>query len=230
MYKQLDESVNNQVSIKEHSEEECKDKTPYICIYHNKDMDGMISGALFTKHCEMSYHNVQMIGADYGDDILNHPAIVENMKTKNHNIVIADLSFDMEVIIKLSYSCKDELVILDHHKTFYDKIVPSFRENELIKEISHDSVKYDVLNPDNSITKVTKYEEFLWKDNEEVLSVRYIYSNVYSACALVYFYYFNLYSYDLQQRVIDIPYIQLTHCNIRNFQTFYLKKNLSYDS
>lgn len=80
-----------------------------IVIYHNKDMDGYCSGAIARLHFHRhGYPEVDMIGWDYGNPIPDIP--------HHANVIMTDISFPAEEMIKLQNNCA-LFTWIDHHKT-----------------------------------------------------------------------------------------------------------------
>jgi len=75
-----------------------------FAIYHNRDLDGITSGAII----KLKYPDSKMIGYDYGevfdiDEIAGEP------------IIMADVSFPMETMFRLAESSNWQLTWIDHH-------------------------------------------------------------------------------------------------------------------
>lgn len=82
------------------------------CFYHNRDLDGIFSGALVMQHVRVDLMGGDMIGVDYGDK-LDRRQIVPG-----EHVYVVDFSFppeDMEWLMKNA-----TLVWIDHHKTAID--------------------------------------------------------------------------------------------------------------
>lgn len=75
-----------------------------ICVYHNKDLDGMASAAIV----KSKYPDCQLIGWDYGQPLPDLPEPEE--------IIMVDITFPIPVMRGLRY----RLTIIDHHKSFID--------------------------------------------------------------------------------------------------------------
>jgi len=73
-----------------------------IGLYHSRDLDGFISGAIMLR----KYPDIKLIGWDYGNDL---PKIPEN-----EEIIMADISFPMDEMKKIAKKSKSFLWI-DHH-------------------------------------------------------------------------------------------------------------------
>lgn len=75
-----------------------------VCIYHSRDLDGWMSGAI-VKH---RYPDVELVGWDYGDDIPQWEKIIDG-----HKVVMVDVSFPPDVMEL--YSKYNDLIWIDHH-------------------------------------------------------------------------------------------------------------------
>lgn len=79
-----------------------------IGIYHSKDLDGLCSGAIIL----LANPACKMIGWDYGQPI---PEI-----DGTEEVIMADISFPMEEMLRITSLLGSELTIIDHHKRFID--------------------------------------------------------------------------------------------------------------
>lgn len=81
-----------------------------IGIYHNKDFDGIASGAIMKYH----HKDIKLFGYDYGDEfdftILN----------KNEMVIMSDVSFDMDIMNKIADESASFMWI-DHHISAINK-------------------------------------------------------------------------------------------------------------
>jgi hypothetical protein len=75
-----------------------------ICIYHRRDLDGWMSGAIVKNR----YPDVELVGWDYGDDIPQWESVIDG-----HKVVMVDISFPHDVMEL--YSKYNDLVWIDHH-------------------------------------------------------------------------------------------------------------------
>lgn len=75
-----------------------------IGIYHNKDLDGFTSGAII----KLKYPEAKMIGYDYGMPPFEQEVTGEP-------IIMADVSFPMKTMVKISQLCNWQLTWIDHH-------------------------------------------------------------------------------------------------------------------
>jgi uncharacterized protein len=69
-----------------------------ICIYHSRDLDGWMSGAIV----KLKYPDVKLIGWDYGQPLPVLP---------DEKIIMVDISFPMELMSDIS----ENLTWIDHH-------------------------------------------------------------------------------------------------------------------
>jgi len=90
---------------------EDKNKSVLI-IYHSKDLDGLMSGAIAYSHYQSfsDLSKIKTIGWDYDDPIPD-----TSQYTK---VVILDISFPMDVMAKISEQAK--LIWIDHHITAFE--------------------------------------------------------------------------------------------------------------
>lgn len=79
------------------------------CIYHSRDLDGWMSGAIV----KLAIPDVHLIGYDYGQPI---PEIPEDAD----RVIMVDVTFDRPLLEELSKRC--QLVIVDHHISTVPKI------------------------------------------------------------------------------------------------------------
>lgn len=81
---------------------------PVIGIYHNKDLDGICSGAIIKK----KYPHATMIGWDYGEPI------PEELVDCDCEVIMADISFPMDDMARVArWVGKNYFTWIDHHKT-----------------------------------------------------------------------------------------------------------------
>lgn len=81
---------------------------PVIGIYHNKDLDGICSGAIIKK----KYPHATMIGWDYGEPI------PEELVDCDCEVIMSDISFPMEDMARVAKWVGDNIFTwIDHHKT-----------------------------------------------------------------------------------------------------------------
>jgi oligoribonuclease NrnB/cAMP/cGMP phosphodiesterase (DHH superfamily) len=73
-----------------------------IIIYHSRDLDGYASGAILKK----KFPQAQLIGYDYGQPLPDLPP--------NEDIIMADVSFKMDDLMRLALASKS-FVWIDHH-------------------------------------------------------------------------------------------------------------------
>ena len=79
------------------------------CIYHSRDLDGWMSGAIV----KLAIPDVHLIGYDYGQPI---PEIPEDAD----RVIMVDVTFDRPLLEELSKRC--QLIIVDHHISTVPKI------------------------------------------------------------------------------------------------------------
>jgi len=85
------------------------------CYFHRNDLDGICSGAIV----KYKYPECEMIGVDYGDDlVVNSNKLIETLISKE-TIFIVDFSFDRDMMDYLDGFC--DLIWIDHHKTAIEK-------------------------------------------------------------------------------------------------------------
>lgn len=85
-----------------------------LCIYHSKDLDGFTSGAIVKR----KFPDIKMIGWDYGE------GIPWDDIPWNEEVIMIDISFPMEDMIKVSEKTDGRLTWIDHHlsaKKDYDE-------------------------------------------------------------------------------------------------------------
>ncbi len=79
-----------------------------IGIYHSRDLDGWVSGALIKE----KYPDAKMIGYDYGEEFPWH--LIDDF---DERIIMADVSLPIDDMIKLSELVNGQMTWIDHHKT-----------------------------------------------------------------------------------------------------------------
>ena len=110
-----------------------------ICIYHSRDLDGWMSAAIVMKwfleqekiknpnneklakespHDYIKQDNIWFLGWDHGDEI---PDL-----SSYYKIIMADIAFPVEEMIKLRANSNHSFVWIDHHKS---AIIDSVKEN-----------------------------------------------------------------------------------------------------
>ena len=77
-----------------------------IGIYHSRDLDGLCSGAII----RLAYPNCKMIGWDYGQP---YP-IIDGTEI----VIMADISFSIEEMMRITKLLGNRLTIIDHHQRF----------------------------------------------------------------------------------------------------------------
>lgn len=78
-----------------------------IGIYHKKDLDGICCGAIM----KFRYPDITLIGYNYGEDIPDIPS--------GEQIIMGDVSFDMETMFLLNEKSNNQLTWVDHHISAY---------------------------------------------------------------------------------------------------------------
>lgn len=76
-----------------------------VIIYHNRDLDGICSGAIG----KSKYPDAKMIGYDYGD-----PFDIEQIPM-DEPVIIVDVSMTMEMMWEISRRSAHQLTWIDHH-------------------------------------------------------------------------------------------------------------------
>ena len=74
-----------------------------VCIYHSKDLDGWSSAAIINN----KFSGVELVGYDYGDPF---PDV-----TKGVPLIVVDVSFPMEHMLKMAEERNLDLMWIDHH-------------------------------------------------------------------------------------------------------------------
>ena len=74
-----------------------------ICIYHSKDLDGWSSAAIVNK----KFEGAKLVGYDYGDAF---PEVEKNLP-----LIVVDVSFPMEHMLKMAEDRNLDLMWIDHH-------------------------------------------------------------------------------------------------------------------
>lgn len=100
-----------------------------IGIYHSKDLDGLCSGAIIL----LANPACKMIGWDYGEPI---PEI-----DGTEEVVMADISFPMEEMLRLTKLLGSKLTIIDHHKRFIDAYMDATEDFEVSAICNLDTTK-----------------------------------------------------------------------------------------
>lgn len=135
-----------------------------IVFHHSKDLDGWSSGAI----CQFKYPEAKLIGWDYADPIPDFE------QCKDQEVILIDITFPLEQIIKLS-SIASTLVVIDHHISFkkeFDAAYPNY-ENCPFDYIYKDGVAaceigWEYMFPDKevpyAITLLGRYDT--WRQAE----------------------------------------------------------------
>ena len=72
-----------------------------ICIYHSRDLDGWMSGAIV----KLAFPDVEFIGWDYGQPL---PDIYDE-----DQVIMVDVSFPRDAMVEISQV--NGLIWIDHH-------------------------------------------------------------------------------------------------------------------
>lgn len=76
-------------------------------IYHRRDMDGWVSGAI----CQRKFPDAKLIGWDYVDEI---PDLEQ---FRDEDVIMIDITFPIYELEELSQKCNN-LTVIDHHISF----------------------------------------------------------------------------------------------------------------
>ena len=114
-----------------------------ICIYHSKDLDGQSSAAIIKKR----FNGIELIGYDYGDPI---PVL-----RPNDPLIIVDVSFPMDIMLKMSEERQMNLTWIDHH-------IKSIREYERFMKERKDT--FCVTHIEDGLAACELTWEFLYPD------------------------------------------------------------------
>jgi oligoribonuclease NrnB/cAMP/cGMP phosphodiesterase (DHH superfamily) len=136
-----------------------------IIIHHSKDLDGYSSGAI----CKLKYPDATLIGWDYKDPI------PWNDIPWNEPVIMIDVTFPMETMLKLSSKTDGQLTVIDHHISFKKDFdaAPNEWEKSRINYIYEPDVAaceigWKYLFPDKpipyAITLLGRYDT--WRQNE----------------------------------------------------------------
>ena len=82
------------------------------CIWHSRDLDGMMSAAIVMLWYEKTYGDLNglvLIGWDYGDPI---PALMTDRP-----VIMVDISFPLDEMKRISKNANGSLIWIDHHKS-----------------------------------------------------------------------------------------------------------------
>lgn len=105
-----------------------------VCIYHQRDLDGYCSAAIVKKWFHETQtiksdavHTIEFIGFDYGRPL---PDL-----SKADKIIMCDISFPKEEMLRLHKSGPDRLIWLDHHISAINEIKFEAKDYTLYGEI-----------------------------------------------------------------------------------------------
>lgn len=80
-------------------------------IYHSKDMDGYVSGAVL-KH---KFPDIELVGWDYADELIPISKLM-----KYEHVIMIDITFPIEYMTEVSEHV--ELTVIDHHISFKKQV------------------------------------------------------------------------------------------------------------
>ena len=126
-------------------------------IYHNKDLDGKASAAIFYRNQIMYGENAKLFPYDYGEKL-------DTRLFKGKNTVMVDVSMDMERMELLSKSCL-EFIWIDHHISAFEKF------NNYCNEKNYKITERKI----NDLIKCYQVSE---------INLTYYYSNILAACEI----------------------------------------------
>ena len=92
-----------------------------ICIYHSRDLDGWMSGAIV----KMKFPDVELIGWDYGNAI---PDINEDS-----HVVMADISFPPDYMFDLDMR-QSSLTWIDHHVSAIKGMADFYKQQKCVHD------------------------------------------------------------------------------------------------
>jgi oligoribonuclease NrnB/cAMP/cGMP phosphodiesterase (DHH superfamily) len=126
-----------------------------VCTYHNKDLDGYCSAAVIKR----KFPDAKLIGWDYGNPI------PWDQIPENEPVVMIDISFPMEDMVKVSERSKKHLTWIDHHISAYKEW----------KEI----IDKHPYSPDMFLNPLAN-----------IRAINYVYESGIAACEIAWKYYF----------------------------------------
>lgn len=137
--------------------------TDMIGIYHDRDLDGITSGAII----KYKYPHAKIIGYDYGNDF--------NYDISGEPIIMADVSMPMPQMNKLAKESNWQMTWIDHHIsaiTDYEKYVgkgQSFCNAILNNEYSACEGVWRYLFPEIEVPRAVKLlsEYDTWKNSDK---------------------------------------------------------------
>ena len=145
------------------------------CIYHSIDLDGWMSAAIVRYWFEKTYKHrgitdsqtvvinpkllpedyelLVLIGYNYGNPI---PDLSEYDR-----VIMCDISFPKEEMLKLFDTFKENLIVIDHHISFIDSCKPytSNKISNYIKTIENKK-EQEIKYVDNEWRSIADYEDF----------------------------------------------------------------------
>lgn len=87
-----------------------------MCIFHSRDLDGWVSGAVVKKWCEENNHEIELVGYDYGQDVPLDKIGATNGEISCDALFICDVSFPKDTMQGL-YEQGVNMIWCDHHKS-----------------------------------------------------------------------------------------------------------------
>lgn len=169
-----------------------------IGIYHSRDLDGWVSGAIIME----KHSDAIMIGYDYGDefpwDIVNNH-VIEN---RGKSMIMADISLPREDMIRLATLFYGNMVWIDHHKSAIEEMSTIRNEFQMVVDSNIAACEgvWKYLFPEEKIPRAVEllgmYDSFRHKgtiEEKDVLYFQYyarsVVSNVGSASVFLNSYY-----------------------------------------
>ena len=130
--------------------------TPDIIIYHSRDLDGLSSGAVLLSVYGEVNPNMKVIGYHYKE-------LFDTRFTKSKNVVIVDVSLDMQKMFSMSRMAKN-MTWIDHHKSQYDELLQYCENNNYeVKEMKFNDLitMIEVRKEDGTLCFTKFYSERL---------------------------------------------------------------------
>lgn len=92
-----------------------------VCIYHSRDLDGWVSGAIVKKWCEENNHEIELAGWDYGQDEPLSKITDDEGSPLCDVVFICDVTLSKETMENI-YDADSgvNLIWCDHHKSALD--------------------------------------------------------------------------------------------------------------
>lgn len=138
------------------------------CFYHNADMDGICSGAIFHHKYE---DDIELIGIDYGDDF------PWDTIQKDEKVYMVDVSLDAADMKRL----KDlaDFVWIDHHKSAIDEMKSEGLTFTGIQKVGQAGCElawwflYPNKDIPHAVRLLGRYDVWDWQDKEGCLEFQY---------------------------------------------------------